>query len=95
MTMGFISFTVIALILSLSRESFLFYIGGIAQPGVAIAALYLGTLSSVGAFLLINFMLSKLEASRSTVFVYLSTVVSLFAGVIFREKDSDQFRCLE
>jgi len=29
-------------------------------------------------------MLSKLEASRSTVFVYLSTVVSLFAGVIFR-----------
>jgi len=84
MTMGFISFTVIAVILSLSRGEFLFYITGIAQPRVAIAALYLGTLSSVGAFFLINFMLSKLQASRSTVFVYLSTVVSLLAGVIFR-----------
>jgi len=32
----------------------------------------------------LGFMLSKLEASRSTVFVYLSTVVSLLAGVVFR-----------
>ncbi|MDK2944374.1 MAG: hypothetical protein PWQ24_1089 [Mesotoga sp.] len=84
MTMGFISFTLIAVVTSLIKGQFSFYILGLGTPQVAIAALYLGTLSSVGAFFLINFMLSKLEASRSTVFVYLSTVVSLLAGVVFR-----------
>lgn len=84
MTMGFFAFATLALILSLLRGETAAYLRGIAAPGVTLAALYLGTLSSVLAFFLINFMLSKLEASRAAVFAYLSTVVSLSAGVIFR-----------
>lgn len=47
-----------------------------------ISILYLGVLSSVIAFLLINFTLSKIEASKSAVFSNLSTIVSIVAGVL-------------
>ncbi|MCL1892692.1 MAG: DMT family transporter [Holophagaceae bacterium] len=45
---------------------------------------YLGGLSSVVAFLLVNFNLSRLKASQSSVFSNISTAVSVAAGVIIR-----------
>jgi drug/metabolite transporter (DMT)-like permease len=51
-----------------------------AWPGI----LYLGVLSSVLAFFLINFTLSRLKASQSIVFASLTTVVSVAAGVFIR-----------
>jgi drug/metabolite transporter (DMT)-like permease len=45
---------------------------------------YLGGLSSVVAFFLVNFNLSKLRASQSSVFSNLSTAVSVVAGIAFR-----------
>ncbi len=84
MTMGFFFFTSASLVVSLFRGDLGFYLRGISNTPVFFAALYLGTLSSVGAFFLINLMLSKLEAARSTVFAYLSTVVSLLAGILIR-----------
>lgn len=48
-----------------------------------IAILYLGILSSVIAFYLTNFALSKIEASRSAIFSNLSTIVSIVGGVVF------------
>jgi drug/metabolite transporter (DMT)-like permease len=50
-----------------------------ALPSIA----YLGGLSSVVAFFLVNFNLSRLRASQSSVFSNLSTAVSVAAGVIF------------
>ncbi|MBS4539553.1 DMT family transporter [Clostridium sp. D2Q-11] len=47
-----------------------------------ISILYLGILSSVIAFFMLNYMLSKLEASKSAVFTNLTTIVSIIAGVI-------------
>ena len=84
MTAGFSTFFTMALVLSLLRGEPFEYLSQFLVPSVFNAALYLGTLSSVGAFFLINLMLSKLEASRATVFAYLSTVVSLLAGIIVR-----------
>ncbi|MGC9383549.1 MAG: EamA family transporter [Kosmotogaceae bacterium] len=46
--------------------------------------MYLGTLSSTLAFFLINYTLSRLPASKASVFPYLSTVVTLFAGILIR-----------
>ena len=43
---------------------------------------YLGILSSLIAFFLINFTLSRIEASKSSVFANLSTIVSIIAGVV-------------
>jgi len=44
--------------------------------------LYLGILSSVVAYFLANYTLSKIEASRSAVFANISTIVSIVAGVV-------------
>jgi drug/metabolite transporter (DMT)-like permease len=52
--------------------------------GAAPSLAYLGLLSSVGAFFLINFTLSRLRASQSAVFTNLTTLVSVLAGVLFR-----------
>jgi drug/metabolite transporter (DMT)-like permease len=43
---------------------------------------YLGILSSIVAYFLINFTLSKLEASKSAVVSNLATIVSIIAGVV-------------
>ncbi|MBQ9950741.1 MAG: DMT family transporter [Clostridia bacterium] len=47
-----------------------------------IAVLYLGGLSSVGAYMLANYSLAKLPVARQSIFQNLSTVVSVLAGVI-------------
>ncbi|MFZ5631841.1 MAG: DMT family transporter [Bacillota bacterium] len=45
--------------------------------------LYLGLLSSVVAFFLLNYALSRMPASRTAVFLNLIPLVSLLAGVVF------------
>ncbi|MGE5527854.1 MAG: DMT family transporter [Patescibacteria group bacterium] len=53
----------------------------LARPAVWIAVLYLGLLSSVAAFFLVNFLLGRLEAARTMVYTNLTTLVSVLAGV--------------
>lgn len=48
-----------------------------------ISILYLGVLSSLVTFLLTNYILSKIEASKMSVFANLGTVISIIAGVVF------------
>lgn len=48
-----------------------------------LALVYLGLLSSVGAFFLINYANTYLPLARTTVFSNVITVVSVFAGVVF------------
>lgn len=47
-----------------------------------ISVLYLGILSSIVAYLLINYTLSKIDASNTSVFANISTIVSVVAGVV-------------
>jgi drug/metabolite transporter (DMT)-like permease len=56
------------------------------NPSTLISLLYLGTLSSVLAFLLVNFMLSKIPASTSALFGNLTTIVSIVAGVFINKE---------
>ncbi len=56
----------------------------LAEPGVLPAVVYLGVLSSVVAFFLVNFMLSRLAASHTATFANLTTVVAVLAGVLIR-----------
>ena len=55
-----------------------------AKPDFAAAVIYLALVSSVLAFLLINYSTGKIEARRSSSFASISTVVSIAAGVVFR-----------
>ena len=47
---------------------------------------YLGILSSGVAFFLFNYGLARVEASRSAIFLNLVPVVSIWAGVVFRNE---------
>ena len=44
---------------------------------------YLSLFSSIAAFLLINFASGELTVAKTTAFCNLTTVISVFAGVIF------------
>lgn len=48
------------------------------------AVVYLGLCSSVVAFFLMNFMLSKIHASQTAIYVNLTTVVAILGGIFFR-----------
>lgn len=54
----------------------------LAQPEYIISVLFLGGLSSVVAYLLANYSLSKLPVAQSTIFSSITTIVSVLAGVI-------------
>ncbi|MTI69620.1 MAG: EamA/RhaT family transporter [Firmicutes bacterium] len=63
------------------------YLMPIGNIKVVISILYLGILSSVIAFFMVNFMLSKIEASKSAVFANITTIISILAGVIILGED--------
>ncbi len=79
---GAIFFNILALINHTGR--FYSYLSPIIDIQILIPVLYLGILSSVIAFLMMNFTLSQIEAAQSAVFANLTTIVSILAGVFIR-----------
>ncbi|ABR49814.1 protein of unknown function DUF6, transmembrane [Alkaliphilus metalliredigens QYMF] len=86
MWVGVVTFNTIAITQHLITGEITQYFSPLADPTVLTAILYLGILSSVIAFFMVNFMLSKIEASKSAVFSNLTTVVSIVAGVFIRNE---------
>lgn len=84
MWFGAIIFNGISVYLHLSRGELGQYLAPFSDLKVVSSLLYLGLISSVAAFFLLNFMLSRMEAARSAVFANLTTIVAILAGVIFR-----------
>ncbi|MCU6709526.1 DMT family transporter [Paenibacillus sp. J5C_2022] len=86
MGIGFLAF----LVASLSNHTLNGTLGTLAAPltngTFLMSILYLGVLSSLITAYLFNFSLSKIEASKNSVFTNLSTVVSIAAGAIFLGK---------
>lgn len=86
MLVSAITFNVIAVISSILQGTLSNYFAGFTSFSAVSAILYLGILSSIIAFFMINYMLSKLPASSSAVFTNLTTVVSVIAGVFIRHE---------
>ncbi|QUH28105.1 DMT family transporter [Vallitalea guaymasensis] len=86
MWIGAITFNGIAIIQHLMKGEISNYFVPLMNVKVVIAVLYLGILSSVIAFFLINYTLAKIEASRAAVFANLSSVTSIIAGVLIRNE---------
>jgi drug/metabolite transporter (DMT)-like permease len=61
-----------------------FYFAAFLNISSLVTLLYLGILSSVAAFFLVNYMLNRMPASQTATFINLTTVVSVVAGVVFR-----------
>ncbi|MDO4740497.1 MAG: DMT family transporter [Eubacteriales bacterium] len=80
-TVGFVFF--LGHVLVEYRAGAFVVLGEALSHGQFIAAvLYLGGLSSVGAYMLVNYSLAKLTVARSTIFSCASTVMSVLAGVL-------------
>lgn len=88
MWFGGISFNVLNLIEKLLKgENLSNCFFNIFDYKVLIPVLYLGFLSSIVAYFLNNYALSKLPASQASVFANLTTVISIIAGVAIRHEN--------
>ena len=68
------------------------YFNLLTNTDVLISVVYLGVFSSVVAFFMMNYTLSKITAAESAVFANLTTVVSIIAGVFFRNEPFFKFQ---
>lgn len=80
---GFISFNGIAITNHLMEKSLTHFFSPFLSLEFVGAVLYLGVLSSLCTSFLSNYALSKIEASKMSVFSNLATLVTIIAGVIF------------
>lgn len=87
MWVGTIVFNAIAIGQHINNNNLSKYLSPLTNLQVLPSLLYLGVLSSVIAFFMLNYTLSKLEASRASVFANLTTIVSILAGVIILNED--------
>jgi len=71
-------------ILGLTQVGVEGYFSPLADINVLKALLYLAFLSSIIAFGLMNYTLSKIPAARAALFANLTTIISILAGIIFR-----------
>ncbi|WP_018250022.1 DMT family transporter [Orenia marismortui] len=94
MMMGAIIFNVISLFSHIRDNNINNYFAPLANLNILFAIFYLGIVSSVIAFFLVNFTLAKMEASRSAVFANLTTVISVIAGVLLRNEPFYWFHLL-
>jgi drug/metabolite transporter (DMT)-like permease len=83
MAMGAVFFNLVSIYNHIRTNTLTQYFIPLKNRDFLISLTYLGILSSIIAFLLINFTLSRIEASKSAVFANLSTIVSIIAGVVF------------
>ena len=62
------------------------YFSFIFNSQFLISVIYLGVFSSVIAFFMLNYTLSKINAFKAAVFANLSTIIAILAGIIFRNE---------
>jgi len=86
MWLGALVFNFIGLTYSFFTGDLESYVLAVQRLPVVVGLLYLGLLSSVIAFFLLNYALSCLTASRVAVFLNLVPVVALLAGMVFYEE---------
>jgi drug/metabolite transporter (DMT)-like permease len=82
MTMGAVFFNFISIYNHIRANTLAQYFSPLKNRNFLVSLAYLGLLSSIIAFFLINFTLSRIEASKSAIFANLSTIVSIIAGVV-------------
>lgn len=86
MYVGAVIFNLLAVLVHWRAGNMATFFAPLTDPQVIMALLYLGIGSSVLAFFLVNYSLSHLPATQSAVFSNLTTVVSIGAGVVFRNE---------
>lgn len=84
MLTGFIVFSILGTVMS--PQHWVQMLGQPSNLQYNLSICYLGIISSVAAFFLLNYANTYLPVSKTTAFSNLTTVVSVFAGVIFLQE---------
>lgn len=82
-TTGAVFFNILAVVMHILKGEMRQYLNPLTEIRAFAGIVYLGILSSVAAFFLLNYTLSKLEASKASVFANLTTVIAAAAGAVF------------
>ena len=80
--LGSLVYTVFALVQCRGQYSELI-ISALTQPQFIISVLYLSVVSSVTAFICLNYGTVRVTVSEASIFANLTTVISIIAGVVF------------
>lgn len=80
-TVGFIGFTSMAFI-TYRAATVPMLVNAFSNRTFLISSLYLGILSAIVAYVLINYAISQLPVSRATIFSSFTTIISVLAGII-------------
>ncbi|MBT9133469.1 MAG: hypothetical protein DDT39_00772 [Firmicutes bacterium] len=83
---GAVSFSLLALLTGGVASLTASFAAVVSSPQLIGAMLYLGVLSSVVAFFLVNYTLSRLPATQSAIFANVGTIVAVAAGVLLRNE---------
>lgn len=65
------------------------FIEPLSSPMFLVSVFYLSILSSIAAFLMMNYSTTYLPVARTTAFSNIITVVSVFAGIVFLHEGAD------
>ncbi|MFC0272360.1 DMT family transporter [Metabacillus herbersteinensis] len=84
---GFIVFNVIAIGNHVMNGTIKQFSQPLMHTDFVISILYLGILSSLVTSYLSNFVLSKIEASKMSVFSNFATLITILAGVVFLQEE--------
>lgn len=91
---SFISFNVSAIGKHIIDRDIASFVSPLANVNFIISILYLGILSSFLTSYLSNYVLSKVESYKMSVFTNLATVISVIAGVVFLNEDISYFHII-
>jgi drug/metabolite transporter (DMT)-like permease len=84
---GAVVFNLISLIRHITNGEIKYYLNPLTISDSVIGILYLGLLSSVLAFFLVNYTLSRIEVSKAALFANLTTVIAVIAGYFFLKEE--------
>lgn len=84
---SFISYNLLAIGKNIAGGTLTDFFMLLASPSFIIAVLYLGVLSSLVTSLMTNYILSKIEASKMSVFSNLGTVITIIAGAVILKEN--------
>lgn len=84
---GFLAFNIIALIKNLTLGTIGEAFNPLKNLNFILSILYLGVLASLVTAILTNYVLSKIEASKMSVFINIAPIISMIAGaLVLKEK---------
>ncbi|MFD0710921.1 DMT family transporter [Paenibacillus sp. GCM10027626] len=84
---GFISFNLISVARHTVEGTLTHYFDPFTSPSFIWAMVYLGLFSSLGSSLLSNYALSKIEASKMSLFNNVGTIITMFGGAVFLNEE--------